>query len=82
MIFLNFQTNFLCINANFYCAFRAFAKMRTVCFIKHLKLKIGGKVSQNCISLGDIDGDFTNELVLGVSGAGISLFILIFCIWV
>jgi len=42
--------------------------MRTVCFIKHLKLKVGGKVSQNCIALGDIDGDGTYELVVGVSG--------------
>lgn len=42
--------------------------MRTVSFIKHLKLSVGGKVSQNCIALGDVDGDSCNELVVGISG--------------
>ena len=42
--------------------------MRSVSFVNHLKLSTGGKVSQQCMALGDVDGDGQNELVVAVEG--------------
>ncbi|XP_076817986.1 KICSTOR complex protein ITFG2-like [Clavelina lepadiformis] len=48
--------------------------MRSVSFVNHLKLSTGGKVSQQCMALGDVDGDGQNELVVAVEGGDLKVY--------
>ena len=37
---------------------------RSVSFVDHFQLQVGGKINQQCIVLNDVDNDGCNELVL------------------
>jgi len=49
-------------------------KMRAVCFVKRLQWDVPGTVFRHGITIGDVDNDGDNELVVGTAEGDLYIF--------
>lgn len=48
--------------------------MRAISLVKHIEFDFSGNVARNALTLGDIDNDGHNELIVGNQAGDISIF--------